>query len=65
MTTREDVKRAVHAAIDVGDMPAGGPSEAAAHALLDELPEGYWQRWSEDAADRIRRSVTPPKEWPS
>jgi hypothetical protein len=28
-------------------------------ALLDQLPAGIWDRWSDGAADRIRRSVTP------
>jgi len=57
--TRTEVQRAVRAAIAAGDMPPGGPSEAAAYDMLDQLPAGYWDRWSEDAADRIRRSVTP------
>ncbi len=57
--TRDDVQRAVAAAVDRGEIPRGGPSEAAALGVLDELPEGYWDRWSEDTADRIRRSVTP------
>lgn len=54
--TREDVQNAVAAAVDRGELPSGGPSEAAAHGLLDQLPPGYWQRWSEAAAERIRAS---------
>ncbi len=57
--TRDDVQRAVAAAVDRGEIPRGGPSEAAARDMLDQLPAGYWDRWSEDTADRIRRSVTP------
>jgi len=55
--TRDDVLRAVRDAVERGDVPAGGPSEAAAHGLLDEIPAEYWRRWSEDAARRIRASV--------
>lgn len=54
--TRTEVQRAVRAAIAAGDMPAGGPSEAAAYGLL-ELPAGYWSRWSADAVHRIRAYV--------
>jgi hypothetical protein len=57
--TRDDVQRAVAAAVDRGEIPRGGPSEAAARDMLDQIPAGYWDRWSEDTADRIRRSVTP------
>lgn len=52
--TRADVQNAVAAAVDRGELPPGGPSEAAAHGLLDHLPDGYWQRWSEATVDRIR-----------
>lgn len=55
--TRGDVQNAVAAAVDRGELPPGGPSEAAAQGLLDQLPDGYWQRWSEDAAERIRAAV--------
>ncbi len=57
--TRADIAREVLAAVDRGEIPRGGPSEAAARGLLDQLPAGYWDRWSEDTIDRIRRSVTP------
>ena len=55
--TRTEVQRVVRAAVDAGQLPAGGPSEAAAYGLLDDLPPGYWQRWAEAAADRIRAKV--------
>ncbi len=55
--TREDVARSVLAAVGRGDIPAGGPSEAAALELLDQLPSGYWRRWTEAAAQRIRADV--------
>jgi len=55
--TRADVQNAVAAAVDRGELSPGGPSEAAAHELLDQLPPGYWQHWSEAAADRIRAHV--------
>ncbi len=55
--TRDDVQIAVATAIDRGEIPRGGPSEAAARGLLDQLPAGYWDRWSDGTADRIRRSV--------
>ncbi len=57
--TRAEIAREVLAAVDRGETPRGGPSEAAARDMLDQLPAGYWDRWSEDTADRIRRSVTP------
>ena len=41
-------------AVEGGRLPRGGPSDAAAHNLLDDLPDGYWQGWSDDAAARIR-----------
>ena len=57
--TRAETARVVLAAVDRGEIPRRGPSEAAARELLDQLPAGYWDRWSEDTADRIRRAVTP------
>ena len=57
--TRAETAREVLAAVDRGEIPRGGPSEAAARDMLDQLPASYWDRWSEDAADRIRLSVTP------
>jgi hypothetical protein len=57
--TRAETAREVLAAVDRGEIPRGGPSEAAARGLLDQLPDSYWDRWSEGAADRIRHSVTP------
>ena len=57
--TRAEIAREVLAAVDRGEIPRGGPSEAAARELVDQLAAGYWDRWSDGAADRIRRSVTP------
>lgn len=57
--TRDDVQNAVAAAVDRGDLPAGGPSDAAALGLLDELPAGYWPEWAELAADRIQATRPP------
>jgi len=56
---RADVAREVLAAVERGEIPRGGPSEAAALGVLDELPEGYWKRWGEDAAQRIRSGLVP------
>jgi hypothetical protein len=47
-------RRAVLDAVGRGDIPRGGPSELAARDLLDEVPDGYWERWSARAVDRIR-----------
>jgi hypothetical protein len=40
----DDVRRRVLDAIASGRIPRGGPSELAAHGLLDEVPAGYWER---------------------
>jgi hypothetical protein len=45
-------------AVARGELPPGGPSELAALDLLDDLPGSYWQRWSPDAAARIRTRAT-------
>jgi hypothetical protein len=34
-----------------------GPSAIARHDLSGDVPAGYWQRWSEGAAERIRAQV--------
>jgi hypothetical protein len=52
---RDEVRRQVLAAIERGEIPPGGPGELAALDLLDAVPAGYWERWSEQAAERIRR----------
>jgi hypothetical protein len=41
-------------AIEAGRLPRGGPSDAAARDLIGEMPTGYWEGWSNDAAARIR-----------
>jgi hypothetical protein len=48
-----DVRRRVLDAIERGDLPRGGPSELAAHDLLDEVPEGYFERWLAQAVGRM------------
>ncbi len=55
--TRAEIAREVLAAVDRGEIPRGGPSEAAARGMLDQLPAGYWSRWSAGAVDRIRARV--------
>jgi hypothetical protein len=49
----EEVRRQVLDAIDNGQVPRGGPSELAAYGLLDDVPVGYWERWTTAAAARI------------
>lgn len=51
---RPDVRLEVLAAIEAGRLPAGGPSDLAAQDRLDEMSPDYWQRWGEDAAERVR-----------
>ena len=58
--TPEEIRQQVLAAIDRGEIPAGGPSEIAAYDLVDEVPRDYWQRWGSDAADRIRAKAARP-----
>jgi hypothetical protein len=50
----DEVRRQVLEAIDSGRIPRGGPSELAAFGLLDDVPAGYWERWTAEAAERIR-----------
>ena len=50
----------VIAAVEAGRLPRGGPSDAAARDLLDDLPAGYWQRWGDAAAERIRAQAQHP-----
>ena len=49
-------RRAVLAALARGDLPAGGPSELAARDLIEETPSAYWDRWIQDAAERLRKA---------
>jgi hypothetical protein len=39
---------------DGGPLPTGGPSELAAHNLLEKASSGYLERWAAAAAERIR-----------
>ncbi len=50
----DEIRARVIAAVEAGQLPRGGPSDAAAHNLLDDLPAGYWERWGDAAAKRIR-----------
>ena len=49
--------RIVLEVVSRGDVPAGGPSELAARDLVEAAPARYWQRWSADAAERIREQT--------
>ena len=57
----DEVRRHVVDAIQAGRLPRGGPSDAAVHDLLDELPGGYWERWSDAAAERVRAQAAHPR----
>lgn len=50
----DEIRRRVTDAVKAGRLPRGGPSDAAARDLLDELPGDYWERWGADTAERIR-----------
>jgi hypothetical protein len=50
----DGIRRQVLTAVAEGKIPAGGPSELAARDLIDQAPDGYFERWSHDAAERIR-----------
>jgi hypothetical protein len=52
-----DVRRDVLAAVERGELPRGGPSELAARDLTADVPAGYWDKWSSEAARRIRAQV--------
>jgi hypothetical protein len=56
----EQVRRTVIAAVESGDIRRGGPSELAAHDLLDDVPAGYWERWNAAAIERIRKQLVGP-----
>lgn len=53
----DETRRQVLAAINAGRIPRGGPSELAAHDLIDEVPAGYWERWTTGAAERVREQM--------
>jgi hypothetical protein len=55
----DKVREQVLDALAQGRLPAGGPSELAAHGLIDEVPPGYWDQWTVEAAERIRGQATP------
>ena len=50
---RAEIRRRVLEAIEAGEIPPGGPSELAAYDLLDDVPAGYWERWSKRSVERI------------
>jgi hypothetical protein len=55
---RAEARQRVLEAIEEGRIPKGGPSELAAHELLDDVPASYWERWSEGALERIREQTS-------
>jgi hypothetical protein len=59
--TGAEYRELVLDAVEDGILPRGGPSDAAAHDLLDAIPPGYWACWSSGAAGRIRAQVSA---WP-
>jgi hypothetical protein len=56
----DDTRAHVIDAVESGRLPRAGPTDAAAHDLLDELPGSYWQDWSDNAAERIRAKAERP-----
>jgi hypothetical protein len=52
--TPDEIRAAVLQAVAEGKLPAGGPSDLAARDLTDQVPDGYWDRWSAGATERIR-----------
>jgi hypothetical protein len=59
--TPNEIRRQVLASVAEGKIPAGGPSELAARDLIDQAPGGYFERWSHDAAERIRARAARPR----
>ena len=43
-------------------IPRGGPSEIAAHDLTDDVPAGYFEHWSQDAAERLRQQASDGRQ---
>ena len=52
-----EIRRQVLEAVERGDIPRGGPSELAAYDLIEDVPAGYWERWTARAAERIRQQT--------
>jgi len=44
-------------AIERREIPKGAPSELAVYDLLDDVPAGYWERWSKRSVERIRGQI--------
>jgi hypothetical protein len=53
----DGIRRRVLDAVAEGRIAKGGPSEIAACGLLDDMPVGYWEQWSRNAAERIREQT--------
>jgi hypothetical protein len=56
----DDIRRRVLDAVADGRLPRGGPSHIAALDLVDDMPDGYWERWGDAAAERIRAAAERP-----
>jgi hypothetical protein len=57
----DEISRKVLEAVERGELPRGGPSHIAARALCEDTPPGYFERWSEKAAERIRQQASRPR----
>jgi hypothetical protein len=57
-----EARRRVLEAIERGEIPKGGPSELAAYDLLDDVPEGYWDRWSAESVERIQQQIREARD---
>ena len=57
----DHARQRVLEAVEAGRLPRGGPSHLAALNLLDDMPPGYWERWGEHAAERIRAKAEHPR----
>jgi hypothetical protein len=56
-----DIRQRVLDAVADGRLPRGGPSHLAALDLIDDMPAGYWERWGDATAERIRAKAAHPR----
>jgi hypothetical protein len=54
---RDEIRQLLLDAIERGEIPPHGPSELAALGLLEDVPEGYFERWAQDSSERIREQT--------